>query len=239
MLLIQTRILSISRLLSTRAAAFETRVDRSAVIESDRIGRGVFIGPKCYVGPDVTLHDGVRLGAQVVVAGRTSIGAGSRIGTKSCLGHRPQDRKWAGEESELRIGNGCDIGAEVTVHPGTKDGGGVTILSEGVVLKDRSHVAHDCILNPNVFVGTECLLAGHVEVGSGAWLGPNTAVHQKVHIGPHARLLRHSALDAHLLPYSVASGNRATLQGLHVDALRYELAFPPEYVALLTQPRRC
>ena len=49
------------------------------VADGARVGKGVEIGPYCVVGPDVELGDGVRLIAQVHIAGVTTIGEGTVI----------------------------------------------------------------------------------------------------------------------------------------------------------------
>ncbi len=56
------------------------RIHPTAVIAPGaRIAEDVEIGPYSIVGEEVGLSSGVTLGAHVVVAGRTTIGEGTRI----------------------------------------------------------------------------------------------------------------------------------------------------------------
>ena len=62
------------------AASAPAIVHPSSFIEDGAVlGANVVIGPFCHVGPQVVLGDNVRLISHVVVAGRTTIGAGCRI----------------------------------------------------------------------------------------------------------------------------------------------------------------
>ena len=77
----------------------------TAIIEEGAVLReGVTIGPYCCVGPNATLETGVRLTSHVVVAGATTIGPNTHVYPFASLGHQPQDLKYKGEESLLKIG---------------------------------------------------------------------------------------------------------------------------------------
>ena len=81
-------------------------VHPTAIVEMGaRLGEGVRIGPFCHVGKDVTLADGVELISQAVVAGRTTVGARTRIFPFASIGHQPQDLKYKGEPSTLEVGS--------------------------------------------------------------------------------------------------------------------------------------
>ena len=64
----------------------------------------VVVGPYCCIGEHVVLEEDVTLISHIVVAGRTRIGAGTRIFPFAVIGHEPQDLKYRGEPSELIIG---------------------------------------------------------------------------------------------------------------------------------------
>src|SRR5260221_729231 len=77
----------------------------TAVVEPGaRIAASARIGPYCVVGPKVEIGEEVELVSHVVVAGRTSIGDGTRIFPFASIGHQPQDLKYKGEDSALVIG---------------------------------------------------------------------------------------------------------------------------------------
>src|ERR1044072_1187911 len=88
------------------------------------------IVPDCVVGPDVRLAVGVKLISHVVAAGRTSIGARTRIFPFASIGHQPQDLKYKGEPSTLAVGSDCLIREGVTMNPGTEGGGLQTVVGD-------------------------------------------------------------------------------------------------------------
>lgn len=188
--------------------------------EKARIGQGVTIGPYCVVGDQVTLGDGVSLLSHVVVAGITEIGAGTQIYPFASVGHRPQDLKYHGEASRLVIGERCVLRENVTVNPGTEGGGMVTRIGNECLLMASAHVAHDCQVGNNVIMANYVGLAGHCHVDDFVTFGGLCAVHQFVRIGAHAFIGAQSMVDADVIPYGMAVGNRATLAGLNLVGLR-------------------
>ncbi len=122
------------------------------------------------VGPHVNLGPGVRLHSHVLVTGHTTIGSHTRVFPFASLGHEPQDLKFRGEMSTLRIGARCTIREGVTAHPGTSGGRGTTTIGDGCLLMAGAHVAHDCRVGDGVIMANNALLAGHVTVEDNARL---------------------------------------------------------------------
>jgi UDP-N-acetylglucosamine acyltransferase len=69
-----------------------------------RLGQGAVVGPFCIVGAEASLGPGVELRSHVVVRGDTEIGEGTVVFPFAVLGEVPQDLKYAGERTRLRIG---------------------------------------------------------------------------------------------------------------------------------------
>lgn len=185
-----------------------------------RLGADVEIGPYCVVDGEVSLDDGVKLLSHVVVAGRTSIGAGTTLFSFACVGHRPQDLKYAWEPSRVTIGRNCSVREFVTVHPGTQGGGMITSVGDDCLLMATSHVAHDCRLGNGVILSNGTQLAGHVSVDDHAILGGMVGAHQRVRVGRHAFVGGMSGLAKDVLPFTVAFGNPATMRGLNSVGLK-------------------
>src|SRR5690348_7103587 len=90
----------------------------TAIVEPGaRLAGSVRIGPYCHIGPRVELGADVELLSHVVIAGRTTIGAGCRIFPFASIGHQPQDLKYQGEDSALVIGARNIIREHVTMNP--------------------------------------------------------------------------------------------------------------------------
>ncbi len=196
-------------------------VDPSArVAPGAAIGADVKIGPYCVIGADVTLADGVELLSHVVVAGRTSIGARTRIFPFASIGHQPQDLKYHGELSTLTVGADCMIREGVTLNPGTEGGGMSTTIGDRCAFLANSHVGHDCHVGNGVIFSNNVMLAGHCWVGDFAIIGGGAAVIQFARVGAHSFLGGMSGLENDLIPYGMALGNRAHLSGLNIVGLQ-------------------
>lgn len=193
----------------------------NAVVETGAVlGEGVEIGPFCHVGANVKLGEGVKLISHVVVAGHTEIGARTRIFPFASIGHEPQDLKYRGERTTLRIGADCLIRESVTMNPGTQGGGGETCVGDHCAFLAGSHVAHDCRLGAGVVLSNNVMLAGHCRVGDHAILGGGAAAHQFVRIGAHAFVGGLTGLTQDLIPFGVAVGDRAKLAGVNVVGMK-------------------
>ncbi|NNG05417.1 MAG: acyl-ACP--UDP-N-acetylglucosamine O-acyltransferase [Inquilinus sp.] len=192
----------------------------AAVDPAARLGDNIHIGPFCVVGAGVDLADGVRLESHVVVEGRTTVGAGTRIFPFASIGHIPQDLKYHGEESRLEIGGGCTIREYVTISPGTEGGGMLTRVGDNCLIMIGAHIAHDCMIGNNVILVNNATLAGHVEIGDHAILGGLSAVHQFVRIGEHAFVGGLAGVERDVIPYGMVVGERGFLNGLNLVGLK-------------------
>ncbi len=196
-------------------------VHPTAIVDPQaRLGTGVEIGPYCIVGADVTLGDGVILHSHVVIAGRTSIGPRTQIYPFASIGHRPQDLKYAGEASELIIGCDNTLREHVTMNPGTEGGGMVTRVGDRGLFMMGVHVAHDCQIGDRVIMANNATLGGHVVIEDDAIIGGLSGVHQFVRIGRHAMIGGMSGVEHDVIPYGLATGERARLQGLNLVGMK-------------------
>ncbi len=196
-------------------------VHETAIVDPQaRLGTGVEIGPYCIVGSDVQLGDGVVLLSHVVVAGRTTIGPRTQIFPFASIGHQPQDLKYAGEASELIIGCDNTLREHVTMNPGTEGGGMVTRVGDRGLFMMGAHVAHDCQIGDRVIMANNATLGGHVVIEDDAIIGGLSAIHQFVRIGRHAMIGGMSGVEHDVIPYGLATGERARLQGLNVVGMK-------------------
>ena len=193
----------------------------TAVIEPGaRLAETARVGPYCVVGAEVELQGGVELVSHVVVAGRTLVGAETRIFPFASIGHQPQDLKYQGEASRLESGRRNVVREHVTMNPGTAGGGMVTRVGDDCLFMVGAHVAHDCRLGDNVIMANNATLAGHVAVGDFAILGGLSAVHQFVRIGRHAMIGGVTGVERDVIPYGQVVGDRARLVGLNIVGLQ-------------------
>lgn len=198
-----------------------TQIHPTAIVGAGaKLGTDVKIGPFCIVGDKVELADGCELVSHAAVEGRTRIGRRSKIFPFASVGHSPQDLKYHGEESRLIIGTECTIRENVTINPGTEGGGMETRIGDNCLLMASSHVAHDCQVGNRVILANYVGLAGHSVVEDFVTFGGLCAVHQFVRIGAHAFVGAHTMVEADVIPYGLAIGNRAKLAGLNLIGLK-------------------
>ena len=203
----------------------------TAIIDGTaQLGSDVNIGAYSVVGPHVTLGDGVKLQSHVVIDGYTTVGAGCEIWPFAVLGATPQHTRYDGEPSELHIGSNCVIREHVTMHPGTAIGAMQTTVGNNGLFFAGAHVAHDCVVGDHVIFANNAALGGHVKIGDHVMLGGFAAVQQWCRVGAHAMVGAHSLVDADVMPFTIAAGNRATLSGINVIGLERR-GFSPEIIA--------
>jgi UDP-N-acetylglucosamine acyltransferase len=214
------------------------RIHPTAVIDpTAEIGRGCRVGPFCVVGNQVRLGEDCELISHVVLQGDTEVGAGCRFFPFSAVGLEPQDLKYRGEPSRVRIGGLNQFRENCTVHAGTSGGGGVTTIGDRNLFMAYTHVAHDCQVASDTIFANAATLAGHVTVEEHAVIGAFSGVHQFCRIGSHAYIGGYSVITQDALPYVLTVGNRARAFGINVIGLKRK-AFPEEIIASLKQAYR-
>jgi UDP-N-acetylglucosamine acyltransferase len=197
------------------------QIHPSAVVEPGAaVAESARIGPCCLIGAGVRIGENVELISHVVVAGRTTVGDGTRIFPFASIGHQPQDLKYRGEDSALVIGKNNTIREHVTMNPGTSGGGMTTRVGDGCLFMASAHVAHDCTIGNHVIMANNATLAGHVVLGDYAFLGGLSAVHQFVRIGQHVMVGGLTGVERDVIPYGSVMGDRARLVGLNIVGLQ-------------------
>ncbi|HZH03944.1 MAG TPA: acyl-ACP--UDP-N-acetylglucosamine O-acyltransferase [Myxococcaceae bacterium] len=196
------------------------KVHPTAIIESGaRLHESVEVGPYAVIGSKVSLGAGTTVGSHAVITGRTTLGERNRVFSFASVGAVPQDLKYAGEDTELRIGDDNLIREFSTLNIGTSGGGGITRIGNRNLFMVYSHVAHDCVVGSSCVLANSATLAGHVEIGDHVTLGGLSAVHQFTRIGSFAFISGGAMVTMDVPPYCTAQGDRAELAGLNAVGL--------------------
>jgi UDP-N-acetylglucosamine acyltransferase len=191
------------------------QIDPSAVI-----GDNVSIGAYSVIGADVQIGDGTVVGPHVVIEGPTRIGRDNHISQFASLG-APQDKKFAGERTELIIGDRNYIREFVTINRGTSDGGGATSIGNDNWLLAYVHIAHDCHIGNNTVFSNYSALAGHVEVGDWVVMAGFSGAHQFCKIGAHAFIGMGCLLGSDVPPFvTMANEQRGRPRGINSEGLK-------------------
>lgn len=201
------------------------------------IDSNVEIGPYAVVGEHVRIGSGTRVGPHAVIEGRTEIGCDNQIFQFASVGAIPQDLKYHGEETHLKIGDRNRVREFVTIHLGTEGGGGTTRVGNDNLLMAYVHVAHDCVIGNHVVLANAATLAGHVEIDDYAILGGLSAVHQFTRIGCHVMASGGSMIGQDAAPYTIVQGDRARTVGLNLIGLKRR-GFDAQVLTVLKQAYR-
>lgn len=196
-------------------------IDQRAIIDpAAEIEEEVSIGPYSIIGAKVRIGKGSSIGPHVVIKGPTRIGEDNKIFQFASIGEDPQDKKYAGEETLLEIGDCNTVREFCTLNRGTVQDQGATRLGNDNLLMAYVHIAHDCQIGSHVILANSATLGGHVKVGDWAILGGFSLVHQFCHVGEHAFVARATAVLKSIPPYVMTHGDPAKPYGINYEGLR-------------------
>jgi len=192
----------------------KAKLDSTVVVAAHAVvDEGVEIGAHCVLGPHVHL------------TGATVIGAHNRFHAGCVIGDTPQDLKYRGEPTRLRIGDHNVFREHVVVNCSNsldED----TVIGSHNFLMVQSHVGHNVRIGDHMILGGGTMLAGHVVVQDRVFLSGNCLVHQFCRIGTLAMMQGGAAISKDLPPFTVACREN-TLCGLNIVGLR-RAGFKPE-----------
>jgi UDP-N-acetylglucosamine acyltransferase len=197
-------------------------VDPTAELEDP-----VWIGPYCVLEPKTKVSAGTILEANVIVKTGTSIGKRCRIWPNVVLGHEPQDSKYKGEESYVRIGDDNVLREMVTIHRATGEGE-ATVIGNKNLLMAYAHVGHNCSVGDNNMISNSSGIAGHVTIEDRTVIGGFVGIHQFVHIGSMAMVGGLSKVVQDVPPFCIADGRPAKIHGLNTRGLRRNGVVPEQ-----------
>ncbi|MGM9513825.1 acyl-ACP--UDP-N-acetylglucosamine O-acyltransferase [Roseateles sp. DB2] len=207
-------------------------VDPKAELDSS-----VEVGAYTLVGPGVKIDAGTRIGPHCVLEGPTTIGRDNQFFQFSSIGAAPQDKKYAGEPTQLIVGDRNVVREFCTFNRGTSQDAGITRVGDDNWIMAYVHLAHDCMVGSKTIFANNAQLAGHVHVGDWAILGGFTVVHQFVHIGAHSMTGMGSILFQDLPPFIMAAGNTAEARSFNLEGLKRR-GFTPEQLNAVKQMYR-
>ncbi len=191
-------------------------IDPKAVVDIDaEIAEDVTIGPFSVIGPKVRIDSGTVIGPHVVINGSTAIGKDNRIYQFSSIGECPQDKKYADEDTHLEIGDRNIIREFTTMHRGTLQDHGLTLIGSDNLFMAYTHVAHDCVIGDHVIMANGASIAGHVHLGDHAILGGFTLVHQFTQIGAYSFSAMGSAITQDIPPFVMVGGRPTRPHGIN------------------------
>jgi UDP-N-acetylglucosamine acyltransferase len=196
-------------------------IHKTAIIsDSADIADDVEVGPYSVIGDRVRIGRGTRIASHVVINGPTIIGEDNRIYQFCSIGDDPQDKKYAGEETRLEIGDRNTIREYCTINRGTAQDEGITSLGNDNWILAYAHIAHDCRVGSYTIFSNNATLAGHVHVGDWVIFAGFSGAHQFCHVGAHSFLGMFAGTSRDVPAYTMVAGQPATVRGINSEGLK-------------------
>lgn len=217
---------------SRKTTDLSFRFENVYIHPTAEIGQDVDIGPFTYIGPNCRIGDRCRLHNNVTLAANVLMGEENEIFPSAVIGAEPQDKKYEGEESWVRMGDRNTVRECVTINAGTKLGGGETVIGSNNLLMASAHVAHDCILEDHITLANNVLLGGHVRVERHASFGGLAAVHHFVSVGQYAFVGGMARVTQDVPSFMLVEGNPVRVWSINKVGLKRNGVTPDAMRAL-------
>jgi len=193
-----------------------------------KIAANVVIEPFVSIDKNVIIEEGTWIGFNVTILEGARIGKNCKIFPGAVISAIPQDLKFAGEDTIVKIGNNVTIREFATINRGTK-ASYETVVGDNTLLMAYVHIAHDCVVGNNVVMANAAMLAGHVIVDDWANIGAMVPIHQFCHVGAHAFIAGRAGVGKDVPPYTKAAREPLSYVGVNSIGLRRR-GFPPEVI---------
>ncbi|MCM8833032.1 MAG: acyl-ACP--UDP-N-acetylglucosamine O-acyltransferase [Candidatus Omnitrophica bacterium] len=195
-------------------------IHNTAIVSQEaKLGKNVKVGPFAIIDGDVVIGDNVEIGPKVHILDGTIIGNNNYIGEGTLIGNAPQDLKYKGGRSFVKIGNNNVIREYVTIHKSNTEGKS-TIVGDNNFIMTMAHIAHDCVIGNNVIIVNYAGLSGHIHIDDYAFVSGLTAIHQNVRIGAHAMVGGGVRITKDVMPFVMVSEEPARVFGLNMVGLK-------------------
>ncbi|MGI5816910.1 MAG: acyl-ACP--UDP-N-acetylglucosamine O-acyltransferase [Armatimonadota bacterium] len=193
-------------------------IHQTAIVDPGaELGEGVEVGPFCIIESGVTIGANCRIGPHCVIRSHVTMGGDNTLDVGVVLGSDPQDAKYRGERSFVRIGNGNLIREYVTIHRATGEDA-ETSVGDNNFLMAYAHLGHNVRVGSNCSLASFAGLSGHCVVQDRAIIGGLSGLHQYVTVGRMCMIGGHSRVTRDIPPFTTAQGNE--IHGINVIGLQ-------------------
>ena len=183
------------------------------------LAEDVVVGPFCYVEAGVTIGAGSRLDSHVTIKGGTTMGANNFVAQGAVLGGDPQDRKYHGEPTWLRIGDRNVFREYVTIHRATGEGNATTVGNDCFIMA-YCHLGHNVSMADSVTMANNVGVGGHATIETMVNFGGMVGVHQFARIGKVAMVGGMSRIVRDVPPFTLISGIDQDVLDINAVGLR-------------------
>ena len=190
-----------------------------------KLGKNVTVHPFAYIDKNVEIGDNCTIMPYTSILSGTRMGVDSIVYQGAIIGATPQDFKFKGEDTLLKIGNHNTIREKVIINRGTNTTD-CTIVGNGNFLLEGVHLAHDTHLGNNCVLGNGAKTTGNCVIDDCAILGNDVILKHGCHVGSWALLKDGCRANKDVPPFIVAAHNPITYYGINAVILSKEKQLP-------------
>ncbi|AIE85652.1 acyl-ACP--UDP-N-acetylglucosamine O-acyltransferase [Fimbriimonas ginsengisoli] len=201
-------------------------VDPSAELAAD-----VEVGPFSYVEPGVVIGARTKLDSHATVKRGTTVGEDNFIGQGTVLGGDPQDRKYKGEPTFLKIGDRNVFREYVTVHRATGEGLSTLVGDDNYVMA-YCHLGHNVVMHNFVTIANNTGVSGHVTIEDLVTIGGMSGIHQFCRIGKVGMVGGMTKITRDAPPFMLVEGPEQEVHDINAIGLRRIGVTPQARLAL-------
>ena len=183
------------------------------------LGENNLIGPFCYIDRNTVIGNGNNLQNSVTLNYGTRLGNNNEIFPGASISTKPQDLKFAGEDTLCEIGDNNSIRENVTISRGTASRG-TTRVGNNNLLMENMHIAHDCIIGSGTIIGNSTKFAGEVVVDDHAIISAAVLCHQFCRIAGYVMIQGGCRFSQDTPPYIIAGKDPIRFAGINLVGLR-------------------
>lgn len=169
----------------------ERKIEKSAIVETEQIGKNVYIGHHCFISKNVTIGNNVTIMHNITIDGKVSIGDNTFIESGTVIGACGFGyyKDFSGNQEIVPHYGGVQIGANVRIGANNTIIRGClsdTIIEDYVKTADLCCISHNDVIKQGAMLTCGTIIAGSTIVGEHAWLAPGTILNNAAVIGDNS-----------------------------------------------------
>ena len=167
--------------------------DKSEIHKTVNIGKEVYIGDGCVIGEDCSIGDKTTIDANVTIYNGVKIGANCRILSGAVIGNDGFGYFWDDDNlyKKIRhiggvlIGDNVDIGANTCINRGVLED---TFIGDNTKIGDLVLIGHNVKIGKSCIITATLTICGSVSIGDDCWLSPGSIIDNEVILPDETRL---------------------------------------------------
>lgn len=184
-----------------------------------KLGDNVKVDAFAFIDRDTVIGDNCKIRPHASVLHNTILGHDNEIFEGAVIGANPQDFRWHGEKSFLRVGDNNRIHEHVIINRSIHEEGYTEIGSNNFIMA-QTHIGHDCTIGNWCVLGNGVKLAGDVTISDYVILSSSVIGHECSTVGPWTMIKGGSRFNGNVPPYVIMAHNPISYYGPNDYILR-------------------